>query len=190
MAGTNLRCPPASLGRNPHRPTAAVAAHLASQSACCPRPLQSLCCNVKMWTQYDSESSYCLLTAEVMCQSRKPAPCWFGFDNHYGPAEATILATVYAIDASLEVPPPPPIGKPIPNTTLEIVDGATLEPMPRGEWGEILLGGQGIALGYLNLPEKTRERFLLRGSEGRRVYRTGDMGAYACRTVRSSLVGV
>ena len=111
-----------------------------------------------------------------MLKSRKPAHCWFGFDNHYGPSEATILATVYAIDASLEVPPPPPIGKPIPNTTLEIVDGATLEPMPRGEWGEILLGGQGIALGYLNLPEKTRERFLLRGSEGRRVYRTGDMG--------------
>jgi amino acid adenylation domain-containing protein len=131
-----------------------------------------------IWRAHNAQSSSfrLLICGGDVLKNRKPAHCWFGFDNHYGPSEATILATVYAIESSLEVPPPPPIGKPIPNTTLEIVDRDTLEPVPVGEWGEILLGGLGIALGYLNLPGKTNERFLTRGDERRRLYRTGDIG--------------
>eukprot|EP00041_Stephanoeca_diplocostata_P027730 m.769107 g.769107 ORF g.769107 m.769107 type:complete len:803 (+) comp23235_c0_seq5:1409-3817(+) len=63
---------------------------------------------------------------------------------------------------------------PIPNTSLVIVDLDTMEPVPQGTQGEILLGGRGIALGYLNLPEKTAEKFVT--IAGRRMYRTGDLG--------------
>lgn len=99
--------------------------------------------------------------------------------NAYGPTETTCMSTVYE-------PPPggggvgdgcdPPIGRPLPDTTVQVVDD-TLHPVPPGATGELLIGGPGLARGYLNHPELTAERFIEDPTgEGRaRLYRTGDL---------------
>jgi len=70
----------------------------------------------------------------------------------------------------------PPIGRPLPNTTVRIVDERG-DPVPPGTTGELLLGGAGLARGYLNRPELTAERFVVDVVDGRstRRYRTGDL---------------
>ncbi len=94
--------------------------------------------------------------------------------NAYGPTETTCMSTFY------ETPPgeppedrDPPIGRPLPGTTLAVVDDG-LRPVPAGVIGELLIGGAGLARGYLGLPELTAERFV-EGPGGGRAYRTGDL---------------
>lgn len=102
--------------------------------------------------------------------------------NFYGPTEATMAATVYAVPrdaaphadrASL------PIGKPLPNTRVHILD-ASRNPLPPGIPGELCIAGERLARGYLNQPELTAERFVSLPLHGReeRVYRTGDRGRW------------
>jgi amino acid adenylation domain-containing protein len=89
--------------------------------------------------------------------------------NMYGPTETTIWSTAW------EVPPHPErvgIGTPLANTTLHVVDQADA-PVPVGVPGELLIGGAGVADGYLGRPELTAERFT--DLDGERVYRTGDL---------------
>ncbi|MEU6999199.1 amino acid adenylation domain-containing protein [Nonomuraea sp. NPDC046570] len=89
--------------------------------------------------------------------------------NMYGPTETTIWSTAW------EVPPAPDrvsIGGPIANTTLHVVD-ASGAPTPPGVPGELLIGGAGLATGYLGRPDLTAERFVRHAGE--RVYRTGDV---------------
>ncbi|WP_377272869.1 amino acid adenylation domain-containing protein [Peterkaempfera sp. SMS 1(5)a] len=89
--------------------------------------------------------------------------------NVYGPTETTIWSTAW------EVPQQPQritVGGPIANTTVHVVD-AHGAPAPIGVPGELLIGGAGVADGYLGRPELTAERFVDR--DGERVYRTGDM---------------
>ncbi|MFA6471438.1 MAG: amino acid adenylation domain-containing protein, partial [Candidatus Latescibacterota bacterium] len=90
--------------------------------------------------------------------------------NEYGPTEATIGCT------SGRVFPGQPltVGYPISNTIAVIVDN-DMRPVPHGAWGELCIGGAGLARGYRNLPELTRERFIPFGPDGQRVYRTGDI---------------
>ncbi len=92
--------------------------------------------------------------------------------NAYGPTEATVCATVgpCAADGA-----PPPIGRPIDNVEVLILDKAGL-PVPIGAAGEIHIGGIGVARGYLARPELTAERFAT--VAGKRVYRTGDLGRW------------
>ncbi|MGY5137488.1 non-ribosomal peptide synthetase, partial [Streptomyces nigrescens] len=100
--------------------------------------------------------------------------------NAYGPAEATVIATTYAMhgtDGAAGTASAPPIGRPVPGVTV-IVAGQDGRPVERGTEGELLIGGSGLALGYLD-PELTARRFTavpegleLPGVE--RVYRTGD----------------
>ncbi|MFJ3950375.1 non-ribosomal peptide synthetase [Streptomyces libani] len=100
--------------------------------------------------------------------------------NAYGPAEATVIATTYAMhgtDSAAGTDSAPPIGHPVPGVTV-IVAGQDGRPVERGTEGELLIGGSGLALGYLD-PELTARRFTavpegleLPGVE--RVYRTGD----------------
>jgi amino acid adenylation domain-containing protein len=93
--------------------------------------------------------------------------------NMYGPTETTVWSAVSKIRRGEEVL----IGGPIANTQLYVVD-KQLQLMPLGVPGELLIGGDGLAVGYLNRPELTAERFpadTFRNVPGARVYRTGDL---------------
>jgi len=98
--------------------------------------------------------------------------------NVYGPTEATVLITAH----HLRTPPdgPIPLGKPIRNATVYVLDPLR-RPVPIGVPGEIYTGGDGVALGYLNRPELTAERFVpdpFIGREDATMYRSGDLARW------------
>ena len=98
--------------------------------------------------------------------------------NFYGPSETSIGAIRHTL--SREFTGPVPIGRPIDNVTVAIVD-ETLRPVPFGAAGEILLGGDCVGAGYVGMPEATERAFvdLDRPLFGRtRFYRTGDLARY------------
>ncbi len=100
--------------------------------------------------------------------------------NCYGPTESTTFATCYAINDPEQMGASVPIGRPIANTLVYVLD-SSLQPVPVGVPGELFIGGDGVARGYLNRPELTNEKFLsnLFGQEpGGRMYRTGDLVRY------------
>ncbi|MFY2559117.1 amino acid adenylation domain-containing protein [Corallococcus terminator] len=94
--------------------------------------------------------------------------------NIYGPTETTIWSTTHAVETS---DAPVPIGRPVGNTTVYLVDShGTL--VPPGVPGELLIGGEGVSRGYLHRPELTAERFVpdaFGPHPGARLYRTGDL---------------
>lgn len=95
--------------------------------------------------------------------------------NAYGPTEATSLSSWYAVTRDDEARPYVPIGRPVANTTLYVVDDA-LEPVPVGVPGELLIGGDALALGYVGDPDLTAQRFVPDHlGDGDRLYRTGDV---------------
>ncbi|WP_373523391.1 amino acid adenylation domain-containing protein, partial [Aquiflexum sp.] len=96
--------------------------------------------------------------------------------NLYGPTEASIDVSYYACDKAEELSIP--IGKPIDNTALYVLNPSH-HLVPYGSIGEICIGGVGLARGYLNREELTREKFIenpYRLEE--RLYRTGDLGRW------------
>jgi acyl-coenzyme A synthetase/AMP-(fatty) acid ligase/aryl carrier-like protein len=98
--------------------------------------------------------------------------------NGYGPTETTVFATAYCVDQIHESDSFVPIGRPLANTAVFIVDRqGHLQPM--GAKGEIWVAGDGVAAGYLNRPELTTERFVRTPlwNDGP-VYRTGDIGRW------------
>jgi amino acid adenylation domain-containing protein len=98
------------------------------------------------------------------------------FCNLYGPTETTIWATYAECGTTTDKPP---IGRPIQNTRVYILDG-NRRPVPIGVPGELWLGGLGLARGYLNRPDLTAERFqtIAVGERSERLYRTGDRGRF------------
>ncbi|MGW2786685.1 amino acid adenylation domain-containing protein [Streptomyces populi] len=96
--------------------------------------------------------------------------------NVYGPTEATITALVQDVTEVAEGDPVP-IGRPVPRTRIQLLgeDGAEVAP---GEVGEIVIGGDRVARGYLNQPALTEKQFVpdRTGPPGARLYRTGDLG--------------
>ncbi len=97
------------------------------------------------------------------------------FFNAYGPTETTVCASMH-LCADRE-PDGPPIGRPIANATLYILD-PNLQPLPVGVPGELFIGGIGVGRGYLNRPDLTAERFIpdpFSDRPGARLYRTGDL---------------
>ncbi|NWJ47738.1 MAG: amino acid adenylation domain-containing protein [Chloroflexi bacterium] len=98
--------------------------------------------------------------------------------NLYGPTEDTTYSTFALIPA--DDSKKPPIGKPIANSCGYILD-RNLEPVPPGVAGELYLGGEGLARGYINRPALTAERFIPNSfsqQAGSRLYRTGDLCRY------------
>jgi amino acid adenylation domain-containing protein len=100
--------------------------------------------------------------------------------NGYGPTESTTFATTETFTGSDRVDDPPPLGRPISNTQVYVLD-ERLQPVPVGVTGELCIGGDGLARGYLKRPELTRQVFVpnpFPGTPGDRLYRTGDLARY------------
>ena len=98
----------------------------------------------------------------------------------YGPTETTTFATSYSVEAIAEQAESIPIGRPIANTQIYILDDQ-LQPAPIGVAGEIYIGGPGVAQGYLDRPELTAERFIADpfvNEPGAQLYKTGDLGCW------------
>jgi len=101
-------------------------------------------------------------------------------DNQYGPSESHVV-TAYTLPDSVDTwPTLPPIGRPIANTHIYLLD-QTLQPVPIGVPGELYIGGISLARGYLDRPELTKERFIadpFSDEPGARLYKTGDLARY------------
>jgi amino acid adenylation domain-containing protein len=91
--------------------------------------------------------------------------------NMYGPTETTVWSTCAALKSPVERVL---IGRPLQNTKVHVVD-RNGELVPFGVPGELLIGGDGVTLGYLNRPELTREKFIDDPFASGRAYRTGDV---------------
>ncbi|SEA99110.1 non-ribosomal peptide synthetase [Variovorax sp. YR216] len=99
--------------------------------------------------------------------------------NMYGPTETTIWSTLWRVEPARVAQRGVSIGKPIANTTVWVLD-ALGQRCPVGVPGEIVIGGDGVTLGYLDRPELTAERFVPDpwSAPGARLYRTGDRGRW------------
>jgi natural product biosynthesis luciferase-like monooxygenase protein len=95
--------------------------------------------------------------------------------NMYGPTETTIWSSTHPVKGA---PDSIPIGRPIANTQLYILD-KNRQPMPPGAPGELYIGGEGVVRGYLFRPELTAERFVANPFQDGRMYRTGDLARFA-----------
>jgi amino acid adenylation domain-containing protein len=97
--------------------------------------------------------------------------------NGYGPTETSVLATSYDVTSEEDARDPVPIGAPIENTTVHLLD-LRLRPVPPGAAGEIFIGGIGLARGYAGRPSETAAAFVpdpFSSEPGARLYRTGDL---------------
>jgi amino acid adenylation domain-containing protein len=99
--------------------------------------------------------------------------------NEYGPTETVVGCVVQELAPDALVPDRVPIGRPIANTRIYILD-AHGQPSPVGVTGEIHIAGIQVARGYLRLPDLTAERFVPDpfGEPGSRMYKTGDLGCW------------
>jgi amino acid adenylation domain-containing protein len=104
----------------------------------------------------------------------------FALVNNYGPTECTVVSTSGAVLPSAETDQQPTIGRPIDNVQVHILD-EQLNPVPVGVTGELFVGGDGLARGYVNRPDQDAEAFIsnpFSDSKGDRLYRTGDLARY------------
>jgi microcystin synthetase protein McyA len=100
-----------------------------------------------------------------------------GLHNLYGPTEAAVDVTSYACGEEDQSGVTVPIGKPITNLQMYVLDDQ-MQPVPSETAGELYIGGVGLGRGYLGRPDMTAEKFLpnlfANGQGGERLYRTGD----------------
>ena len=121
-----------------------------------------------------------MLTGGDRLTCRVPPSLPFPLVNHYGPTESTVVTTCAVVDIEIQDGKAPPIGKPISNTLVYLLD-SHLHPVPIGLPGELHIGGHGLARAYHNRPELTAEKFILNpfsGKHGARLYKTGDLARY------------
>ncbi|MGU3496022.1 amino acid adenylation domain-containing protein [Xanthobacteraceae bacterium A53D] len=95
------------------------------------------------------------------------------FINGYGPTENTTFSCCHEIGPQDDGQGPLPVGRPIAHSTAYVLDDA-LAPVADGEVGQLCVGGDGLALGYLNEPALTAARFVQAPDTGERLYLTGD----------------
>ena len=101
--------------------------------------------------------------------------------NHYGPSESHVVTAYTLTGKPADWPKLPPIGKPISNTQIYVLDRSG-QPAPLGVAGELYIGGANLARGYLNRPELTAEKFVANpfgADAATRIYRTGDAARLA-----------
>ncbi|MCK5230879.1 MAG: AMP-binding protein, partial [Desulfobulbaceae bacterium] len=104
----------------------------------------------------------------------------FDLINHYGPTENTVVSTSAKVNCNSQDHRPPPIGRPIDNVQTYVLNNR-LHPVPIGVPGELYLGGESLAKGYLSRPELTAEHFIsnpFNNIPGSMMYRTGDLVRY------------
>jgi amino acid adenylation domain-containing protein len=119
------------------------------------------------------------LMAESLTRWREIAPAT-RIVNEYGPTETVVGCCAYEVQPDDPLYGSVPIGRPIANTQLYVLD-PDFRPVPPGTTGELYIGGAGVGRGYLNRPKLTRERFLadpFSGWSGARLYKTGDLVRY------------
>jgi amino acid adenylation domain-containing protein len=120
-----------------------------------------------------------LCTGEAFPQELAPQLLTLGKAvwNMYGPTETTVWSTIYQVTAQDNLIS---IGRPIANTQIYLLDSAG-NPVPVGVFGELYIGGAGLARGYSGRADLTAERFVpnpFAEQEGERLYRTGDFARY------------
>ncbi len=120
-----------------------------------------------------------LLTGGAQLHRYRPAGVPYRLINHYGPTENSVVSTAGVVETREDAQSLPPIGRPIDNHRVYILDG-NLEPTPIGVPGEIYVGGAGLARGYAGRPEQTAERFIPDpfSDDDARLYATGDVARY------------
>jgi amino acid adenylation domain-containing protein len=100
--------------------------------------------------------------------------------NAYGPTETTVSATLYRVPNTIDINGEVPIGRPLAHLQTYILD-PHLQPVPIGVSGELYIGGDSLAKGYLNRLELTNEKFIPNPfslEAGSRLYKTGDLARY------------
>jgi aspartate racemase len=97
--------------------------------------------------------------------------------NGYGPTEGTTFTCCYRVPRNWPGRASAPIGRPIANTQVYILD-ASLNPAAEGAVGELYIGGDGVARGYVNRPELTGAKFVASPFAHERLYRTGDLARW------------
>jgi len=120
-----------------------------------------------------------LLTGGDKLQTPPDKVLSFDLVNHYGPTENTVVTT-WAIVSNTQNSSYPPIGRPITNTQVYVLD-KQMQEVPIGVSGELYIGGIGLARGYLNRPELTAEKFIhnpFSDDPEARLYKTGDLVRY------------
>ena len=115
-----------------------------------------------------------LLTGADTLHRYPPPGLPFSLVNNYGPTECTVVTTSAVIRSDSSHSRLPPIGLPIDNVTVQILDDYR-RALPEGAPGEIYIGGSGVGRGYRNQPDLTGESFII-DQNGERLYRTGDLG--------------
>src|SRR6476661_4789988 len=127
-----------------------------------------------------------IITAGEQLQITPAISQWFSklnnctLHNHYGPSETHVVTTFTLTNSVDTWPLLPPIGQPIANTKIYILD-KYLQPVPIGVPGELYIGGVSLARGYLNRPELTQEKFIFNPFDKlgeSKLYKTGDLARY------------
>lgn len=127
----------------------------------------------ELFLQEKNKSMRCLVIGGDKLNRYEDPGYWV--ENMYGPTETTIGVTAYTVTAQL---PNIPIGKPIANTQIHILNEA-LELCPIGVVGDIYIAGDPLARGYLHQPELTNEKFVPNPfNPGTRMYKSGDQGRW------------